>query len=125
MTEAEVYAAIGVEGFTRLVAAFYAQVPDDDVLGPMYKGRDLVGAEERLRDFLIFRFGGSMQYVERRGHPRLRARHAPFTINQAARERWLALMERALEDAALPPEAVAVLRGYFQNTATFLINRQE
>ena len=125
MTEEEVYAAIGEEGFARLVAAFYAQVPDDDVLGPMYKGRDLGGAEERLRDFLIFRFGGSMQYVERRGHPRLRARHAPFVIDPSARERWLALMERAFETALLPPEAAAILRAYFQNTATFLVNRQE
>jgi hemoglobin len=66
-----------------------------------------------------------MQYVERRGHPRLRARHAPFPIDQAARERWLTLMERAFEAASLPPDAAAIIRAYFQNTATFLINRHE
>ena len=58
MQELEVYSMIGREGFTRLVAAFYRQVPQDDILGPMYPAKDLPGAEHRLRDFLIGRFGG-------------------------------------------------------------------
>ena len=33
MQELEVYSMIGREGFTRLVAAFYRQVPQDDILG--------------------------------------------------------------------------------------------
>jgi hemoglobin len=123
VTENEVYAAIGEDGFTRLVRAFYAQVPGDDVLGPMYAHGDLAGAEERLRDFLIFRFGGPTRYSEQRGHPRLRARHAPFHIDRAARERWVLLMERALDQAAVSPEADAVLRAFFRETATFLVNR--
>jgi hemoglobin len=123
VTENEVYAAIGEDGFTRLVRAFYAQVPGDDVLGPMYAHGDLAGAEERLRDFLIFRFGGPTRYIEQRGHPRLRARHAPFHIDRAARERWVLLMERALDQAAVSPEADAVLRAFFRETASFLINR--
>src|SRR6185437_113508 len=73
--EHEVYAAIGDEGFERLIAAFYKQIPQDDILGPMYRGRDLAGAEERLRGFLIYRFGGPQTYIEKRGHPRLRMRH--------------------------------------------------
>src|SRR5579863_2113586 len=110
MTEQEIYSTIGADGFTRLVAAFYRQVPADDVLGLLYPAEDLPGAEERLRDFLIFRFGGSMRYVEQRGHPRLRIRHAPFAIGQAARDRWFQLMSRALEEAALPADAREVLR---------------
>jgi hemoglobin len=58
MQELELYSMIGTEGFTRLVAAFYRQVPQDDLLGPMYPATDLPGAEQRLRDFLIGRFGG-------------------------------------------------------------------
>src|SRR4051812_24785010 len=65
VTETEVYGAIGEAGFTRLVGAFYAQVPGDDILGPMYAHGDLPGAEERLRDFLVFRFGGPTRYAER------------------------------------------------------------
>jgi hemoglobin len=123
LADSEVYLAIGEPGFAKLVRGFYAQVPSDDVLGPMYPADDLAGAEERLRDFLVGRFGGPMRYVERRGHPRLRARHAPFAIDQRARDRWVALMTRALDEAAFPPEVESVLRQFFAATATFMMNR--
>jgi hemoglobin len=121
--DSDVYVMIGEAGFSRLVGAFYAQVPGDDILGPMYPHGDFAASEERLRDFLVFRFGGPARYIERRGHPRLRARHDLFHIDRAARERWVMLMERALDEAALAPEADALLRGFFRDTATFLINR--
>jgi hemoglobin len=123
MDDQEVFGMIGEEGFARLVAAFYAQVRQDDVVGPMYPEHDLAGAEERLRDFLVVRFGGPPRYYEKRGHPRLRMRHAPFAIDQVARDRWVAMMERALEEAALPAEADAILREFLLTTATFMINR--
>jgi hemoglobin len=122
--EQEIYTVIGEEGFTRLVAAFYRQVPADEVLGPLYPKQDLEGAERRLRDFLLFRFGGPATYLETRGHPRLRMRHAPFAIGTAARDRWVELMNRALEEAELPGEVRDTLREFFGNTATFLMNRQ-
>jgi hemoglobin len=122
LTEGEVYGRIGEDGFARLVRAFYAQVPGDDILGPMYPAHDLPGAEDRLRDFLIGRFGGPPRYIEQRGHPRLRMRHMPFAIDMAGRNRWVQLMDRALEEAALPPEAVAVLQPFFHHMATFMIN---
>ena len=123
MTEEQVYASIGEEGFARLIRAFYAQVPGDDILGPMYAAHDLAGAEARLRDFLVGRFGGPPRYIEQRGHPRLRMRHMPFVIDEAARNRWVLLMTRALEQAALPEDAAGVLREFFEGTATFLQNR--
>jgi hemoglobin len=119
----QVYARIGEEGFARLIRAFYAQVPGDDILGPMYPADDLHGAEERLRDFLIGRFGGPMRYTEQRGHPRLRMRHMPFAITTAARDRWVELMDRALSEASLPADVTAVLHEFFQATATFMVNR--
>jgi hemoglobin len=123
LEEVEIYTVIGEEGFGRLVAAFYRRVPDDDLLGPMYAGRDLAEAERHLRDFLIFRFGGPAQYLEQRGHPRLRMRHAPFPIGTLARDRWLTLMNAALQEASLPVEIAQSLRAFFESTATFLINR--
>ena len=80
----EIYSRIGEEGFTRLIAAFYRQVPGDDILAAMYPSQDLAGAQQRLRDFLIGRFGGPQRYIEQRGHPRLRMRHMPFAVNTAA-----------------------------------------
>jgi hemoglobin len=123
VNEASLYEVIGEEGFARLVRAFYRQVPGDDILGGMYPAEDLEGTEERLRDFLIGRFGGPQRYIERRGHPRLRARHMPFEIDQAARDRWMQLMDKAFAEAALPAEAEAFLREFLGQTATFMINR--
>ncbi len=89
----------------------------------MYPASDLAGAEERLRDFLIYRFGGPQRYIEQRGHPRLRMRHAPFPIGQAARDRWIQLMNNAMAEAALPAEVEAMLREFFAGVATFMINQ--
>jgi hemoglobin len=123
MNEHEVYEAVGEEGFRTLVAAFYRQVPGDDILGPMYAGKDLGEAEQRLREFLIFRLGGPPRYIENRGHPRLRMRHAPFAVDQRARDRWILLMTHAIEEASLPSEAAATLCEFLGAMATFLINR--
>jgi hemoglobin len=122
LQEIDVYKLIGEAGITKLVAAFYRRVPEDDVLGPMYPPNDLVAAEQRLRDFLIYRLGGPQRYIEQRGHPRLRARHMPFKINQTARDRWMQLMSEAMDETSLPPEAEQFLRTFLEGMSTFLIN---
>jgi hemoglobin len=122
MNEDQIYSVVGETGFTRLVAAFYRQVFDDDILGSMYPKHDREGAEQRLRDFLIYRFGGPQRYIEQRGHPRLRARHLPFRIDQAARDRWMQLMDRAFTEVGLPAEAEQFLRNFLQEMSTFMIN---
>jgi len=124
--ESEVYGLIGEEGFERLIAAFYRRVPDDAILGPMYRQQgDLAAAQRRLREFLIQRFGGPDRYSTERGHPKLRLRHVPFPVDRAARDRWIQLMQAALEEVKLPAEVTGVLRKYFADTATFLINRPD
>jgi hemoglobin len=122
ISEGQIYQQIGEEGFARLAAAFYKQVPTDDILGPMYPADDLHGAEQRLRDFLVGRFGGPQRYMEQRGHPRLRMRHMPFKLDQAARDRWVQLMERALDEAKLPKESHDLLCAFFHHMASFLMN---
>jgi hemoglobin len=123
MNEDQVVSVVGEAGIARLTAAFYRQVPEDEILGPMYPEHDREGAEQRLRDFLIYRFGGSPRYVEQRGHPRLRARHIPFRIDRGARDRWMALMTRALAEVAFPAEVDQCLRAFFDQMATFMINQ--
>ena len=123
MQENDVFARIGEQGIARVVAAFYAKVPKDDVLGPMYPPEDLAGAEERLRDFLIYRFGGPQRYLEQRGHPRLRARHGRFAINARARDRWMQLMTDAMADAGVPADVEIVMREFLGGIATFLMNK--
>ena len=105
------------------MAAFYRRVPHDDVLGPMYPPDDLAAAEERLRDFLIYRFGGPQRYIEERGHPRLRMRHGRFPIDVRARDRWMQLMSDAIAEAELPADVENIMATFLGGIATFLINR--
>jgi hemoglobin len=124
VNDQDLFASIGEEGFERLVSAFYRQVPHDKVLSQLYPMDDLAGAEQRLRDFLVFRFGGPPRYIEKRGHPRLRMRHAPFAVDNAARDHWTRLMSRALEEAGLPEEVTQTLSDYFESAAAAMINRK-
>jgi hemoglobin len=114
---------MGAERIAAMVAAFYRRVPGDGLLGPMYPADDLEGAEKRLRDFLVFRLGGPQTYLEERGHPRLRMRHLPFSIGAEERDRWLQLMDAAMDEAGVEPEHIAILRPFFAQIADFMRNR--
>lgn len=126
--EPTLYDILGEEGFAALVAGFYRRVKEDDLLAPMYPEDDWEGAEVRLRDFLVGRFGGPPRYIESRGHPRLRVRHRPFPIDQAARDRWMALMEASMADCVRDDTIPAMLgEGLLQflgQVATFMIHRR-
>ncbi|QGJ72001.1 Truncated hemoglobin [Planctomycetales bacterium 10988] len=117
-----IYDLIGDEGFQELVHNFYQQIPADPILGPLYEEVDLQEAEQRLLDFLIFRFGGPDTYLRERGHPRLRMRHARFPVTQEARDRWIQLMENALRECDFLPDIKQTLMKYFEDAATFLRN---
>ena len=123
--EAIVMQALGEEGFGALTAAFYRRVRPDDLIGPMYPDNDWEGSEERLRDFLLFRFGGSDRYLTQRGHPRLRMRHQPFRIGELERDRWLELMNAAMDEIALGGEARSHLTAFFAQVADFMRNQPE
>jgi len=123
--DASVFSLIGEEGFAQLTAAFYRRVAEDTVLRPLYPEPDLQAAEQRLRDFLVFRFGGPPRYIEQRGHPALRMRHAPFAVTQVAHDHWLAAMDEAFQESELDPAAETALRTFFVEAAAFLINRAE
>lgn len=120
------YSAVGGhETFHRLVHRFYQLVAEDPVLRPLYPEADLTGAEERLRMFLEQYWGGPRTYSERRGHPRLRMRHAPFRVDADARDRWLAHMRAAMDDLKLEPAYDQQLWSYFVMAANSLVNTFE
>ena len=117
------FTAVGGHAFfERLVAAFYARVATDPALRPMYPEADLAPAAARLRLFLEQYWGGPTAYSDQRGHPRLRMRHAPYPVDTAASDRWLAHMRAALDEQALPAELDALLWQYFQSAAPAMIN---
>ena len=118
-----VFDALGGHGFfERLVDGFYRRVADDVLLRPLYPEADLAAAAERLRLFLEQYWGGPATYSERRGHPRLRMRHAPFPIDDAAAGRWLAHMRASLDEQALPAEFDALVWSYFTAAGAAMVN---
>jgi hemoglobin len=118
------YAEIGGEPtFRALVHHFYAGVREDPILRPLYPADDWEGAETRLRTFLEQYWGGPTTYSENRGHPRLRMRHAPFAVDEKARDAWLTHMRAAVDSLELPPEQDATLWGYLEMAARSMQNR--
>ena len=111
--------------FAAIVARFYEQVRDDEILLPLYPEDDMDGAEERLRLFLEQYWGGPTTYSDERGHPRLRMRHAPYAVTPLARDRWLAHMRTALLSLNLAPLHEATLWDYLERAAHAMVNTFE
>jgi hemoglobin len=121
---ASFYEAVGGEKtFHQLVQSFYQRVAGDPELRAVYPSRDLGPAEEHLRLFLIQYWGGPRTYDERRGHPRLRMRHARFVIGEAERDAWLRHMRAALDELGLAEEHDQQLWDYLVMAAHSLVNQ--
>lgn len=118
------YERIGRDTLKELIAYFYEGVKTDSVLLPMYPG-DLEAAEQRLFLFMVQYLGGPAIYSERRGHPRLRQRHATFQVDELAINHWLQNMENALNKVEMEPDCRTFLWKYFEQTAHFLKNTHE
>lgn len=123
---ATVYEAAGGEAtFAALVERFYAGVAEDPVLRPLYPQDPTMfaAAADHLRLFLMQYWGGPGWYGERRGHPRLRMRHAPFAIGRPERDAWMGHMRAAVDSLELPPPVREAFLEYFENAATAMMNR--
>lgn len=117
------FEAVGGEPtFRQIVGRFYQEVAEDEVLRPLYPEEDLGPAEERLRLFLMQYWGGPHTYSDQRGHPRLRLRHAPFSIGPIERDAWLRCMRIAVDEARLEEPYRQQLWAYMEMAANSMIN---
>ena len=112
----------GMPFFAALVERFYGAVEDDPVLHPIYPD-DLEPGKAHLAGFLAQYWGGPPEYSMERGHPRLRMRHARFSIGQAQRDAWVQHMNAAVRSQDVSAGDAALLTEYFEGTATLLMNR--
>jgi hemoglobin len=119
------YDLIGGEAtFRRLVDSFYAKVEADEVLRAIFP-EDLAAGKEYQFLFLMQYWGGSTRYSQERGHPRLRMRHSPYAITEDLRNRWVQYMLEAIDEAGIQEPYRSEMRQYFEQGATFMINRYE
>ena len=82
----------------------------------------LAGSRDKLFWFLCGWLGGPNHYIERFGHPMLRARHLPYAIGNAERDQWMACMTQALAERGVEPALSTALREAFQGTADWMRN---
>lgn len=116
----------GEAGVRALVDRFYDLMAMDErfsgilALHPV----PLDGSRDKLFWFLCGWMGGPDLYIERFGHPRLRARHLPFPIASAERDQWLLCMAQAMADSDVPEALFDRMLQSFANTADFMRNRE-
>lgn len=127
MNEQTTYDRIGGEpGVARLCDRFYElmdSVPQFAELRALHP-QDLQGSRDKLYMFLSGWFGGPDLFVEKFGHPRLRARHMPFAIGTKERDQWVACMVLAMEQVGIEEGVRKKLLQNFFNTADFMRNRE-
>ncbi len=117
----------GEDGIRGLVDLFYDQMD----LDPEFAGirrlhpESLDGSRDKLYWFLCGWMGGPNHYVERFGHPRLRARHMPFPIGSPERDAWISCMRLALRDCEIDPKLANWLMGQLLGTADWMRNQAD
>ena len=122
----EIFPALGEEGVFRLLEDFYAELEKSAVrhLFP----RDMAAASRKSAAFFVQLLGGPPLFSQRFGPPRMRQRHLPFEIDQAARDEWLACFERTLADAeeryGFPAEHLDGFRSFLASFSIWMINAE-
>jgi hemoglobin len=114
----------GTEAFVELVDRFYERVEQDAPLRAVYP-EDLGPGKRALALFLAQYWGGPTTYSDRRGHPRLRMRHAPYAVTPLARDRWLHHFRAGLDAADLTPEQDQRFWEYAHHAAMFMVNTMD
>lgn len=126
--QATPYELLGGEAvLRRLVDAFYDLMDSD----PRFAGIRalhppvLTGSRDKLFMFLSGWLGGPPLYMQRFGHPMLRARHLPFPIGSNERDQWITCMDQAMRTSAIEPALAERLMAALLQTASHLRNRAD
>src|SRR5262249_61425028 len=117
----------GGAGLRRLVDRFYDpghSAPEAATIRKL-PAASLKASRDKLHLYLMYWTGGPQTYVERNGHPRLRARHLPFAISSRERDEWLWCMDQALDEHDMPGSLRGQLREKLHALADHMRNRAE
>lgn len=126
MENPSAYELLGGESVLRqLVHRFYEimdTLPEAKPLRELH-GKNLTSAEEKLFMFLSGWLGGPNLYIEKFGHPRLRARHLPFKIDKPERDQWMLCMVQAFDDVGVAEPLRSELLHSLLNLADHMKNQ--
>ncbi len=117
----------GELGVRKLVDAFYDHMDFEANFATIraLHPTTLDGSRDKLFWFLCGWLGGPNHYIERFGHPRLRARHMPFAIGTVERDQWMTCMRQALVDCEADAELSEWLLGQLYGTADWMRNKAD
>lgn len=116
----------GATGLERLVHRFYQlmdELPEAYQVRKMHPDQ-LADSEEKLFEFLSGWFGGPSLYIAKKGHPRLRMRHAPYVVGPQARDEWMLCMTQALTEQVTDTAFRTRLMDTFGQMADHMINAE-
>ncbi len=122
------YALIGgAEPIRQLVDRFYDLMDLEEAYAVIRQlhPADLSTSRDKLNLFLTGWMGGPDLYLEKYGHPKLRARHLPFPIGSIERNQWLDCMQRAMDEVAIDALLKARLHESFFATADWMRNKPD
>jgi len=108
-----------------LVERFYDEIEADSPVLRAMLPRDMAVSRQKLFEFLVGWTGGPQLYVEKHGHPRLRMRHFPFHIDEAAAREWMRCMVVALDEVVVSEPLRDFLTAQLAGTADHLINARQ
>lgn len=117
----------GEEVLRKLIHRFYEimrTLPEAQGIRQMHPP-DLSSSEEKLFMFMSGWLGGPNLFIEKFGHPRLRARHLPFKIGKPERDQWMLCMVQAFDEVNIEEPLRSELLGSLLNLADHMRNLKE
>jgi hemoglobin len=121
----EIFARMGQNNVFKMCRDFYEEL-EKTPLRPMFPA-DMGEASKKIAAFLTGVLGGPQLYLQQHGPPRMRARHLPFPIDDAARDHWLGAFKKTLVDADkkynFPPEHLPRFLRFLEEFSAWMVNK--
>jgi hemoglobin len=122
----EIFGRMGQDNIFRMCADFYDEL-EKTSLRKLFPP-DMREASKKTAAFFVGILGGPPLYIQQFGHPRMRARHLPFAIDQSARRVWLTAFKKVLEGAeakyAFPPEHLPGFIRFLEEFSAWMVNKK-
>jgi hemoglobin len=121
----EIYGVMGEANIFNMMEDFYREL-EQSPLRPMFP-QDMVAASQKSAAFFVGLLGGPPLYHQRYGPPMMRARHIPFSIDEPARQQWLACFDRVLANAVekynFPQQHLEGFRTFLAGFSGWMVNK--
>jgi hemoglobin len=116
-----IYDELGESSIQLLVTTFYEEVFRSPVINQLFQtDKEVIQRKQFL--FLTQFLGGPNNYSTEFGHPKMRMRHLPHKIDEAAKIEWLRCMKKAIDSLAISEDLKSRLFQVFPPVAAHMVN---